>query len=205
MTGRLTRQPYQDDEWKTIVAMISSNDFKTGITIKIDSALYQVVEFLHVKPGKGAAFVRTKLKNVETGQQLEKTFRAGEKVETAHLEKREMQYIFNDGTEYTFMDTETFDQIAVPKKSLGDGIQYLKEEMRLYMLFHETKIIGIDLPPHVELIIVDTPPSEKGNTAQGGTKPAILETGAQVNVPFFVENGTKIRVDTRTNQYIDRV
>src|SRR5205809_3574514 len=116
-----------------------------------------------------------------------------------------MQYIFNDGTEYTFMDTESFEQIAVPKKSLGDGIQYLKEEMRLYMLFHDTKIIGIDLPPHVELIIVDTPPSEKGNTAQGGTKPAILETGAQVNVPFFVENGTKIRVDTRTNQYIDRV
>ncbi|MEB3287777.1 MAG: elongation factor P [Vampirovibrionales bacterium] len=185
--------------------MISSNDFKTGLTIKVDSALYQIVEFLHVKPGKGAAFVRTKLKNVETGQTLEKTFRAGEKVETAHVEKREMQYIFNDGTDYTFMDTSSYEQTPVPKAALGSGIQYLKEEMNVYMLFHGTKIIGIDLPSHVELLIVDTPPSEKGNTAQGGTKPATLETGAVVQVPFFVENGTKIRVDTRNNQYIDRV
>lgn len=184
--------------------MISSNDFKTGMTIKIDNGLWQIIEFLHVKPGKGAAFVRSKLKNVETGQVLEKTFRAGEKLESAHLDKREMQYIFNDGSEYTFMDTESYEQVPVPKARLGDGINYLKEEMKVYILFHDDKIIGIDLPAHVELIVTDTPPSEKGNTAQGGTKPATLETGAIVQVPFFVEVGTRIRVDTRNNQYLDR-
>jgi len=185
--------------------MISSNDFKTGLTIIVDNNLMQIIEFLHVKPGKGAAFVRSKLKNVETGQVIEKTFRAGEKMETAHLERREMQFLFNDGDEYTFMDTETFDQIPIRKAQIGDQIKYLKENMNAQILFHGEKIIGIDLPTHVELKIVDTPPSEKGNTAQGGTKPATLETGAVVNVPFFVENGTTIRVDTRNNSYLDRV
>lgn len=185
--------------------MISSNDFKTGITIMVDGNLWQVVEFLHVKPGKGAAFVRTKLRNVETGQVLEKTFRAGEKVETAHLEKNEMQFLYTDGENYTFMNTSTFDQVEIPKAAIGDGVKYLKEQMNVHVLFHGTKVIGVDLPSHVELKIVDTPPSEKGNTAQGGTKPATLETGAVVNVPFFVENGTTIRVDTRNNQYLDRV
>ncbi len=185
--------------------MISSNDFKTGLTIMIDSNLWQIVEFLHVKPGKGAAFVRSKLRNVETGQVLEKTFRAGEKVETAHLEKNEMQFLFTDGDEYTFMNTSTFEQVAVPKASIGDGVKYLKEQMNVYILFHGSKIIGVDIPSHVELKVVDTPPAEKGNTAQGGTKPATLETGAVVNVPFFVEVGTTIRVDTRNNQYLDRV
>jgi elongation factor P len=185
--------------------MISSNDFKTGLTIKIDSGLWQIVEFLHVKPGKGAAFVRSKLKNVETGNVIEKTFRAGEKVETAHLEKLEMQYIFNDGTEYTFMNTSSYEQVAVPKAALGDGVIYLKEEMKVHILFHDGKIIGIDMPTHVELIVTETPPSEKGNTAQGGTKPATLETGAVVNVPFFIEVGNKLRIDTRNNQYLDRV
>jgi elongation factor P len=185
--------------------MISSNDFKTGLTIIVDNNLMQIVEFLHVKPGKGAAFVRSKLKNVETGQVIEKTFRAGEKMETAHLERREMQFLFNDGDEYTFMDTETFDQIPIRKGQIGDQIKYLKENMNAQILFHGEKIIGIDLPTHVELKIIDTPPSEKGNTAQGGTKPATLETGAVVNVPFFVENGTTIRVDTRNNSYVDRV
>lgn len=185
--------------------MISSNDFKTGITIIVDTNLYQVVEFLHVKPGKGAAFVRSKLRNVETGQVLEKTFRAGEKVESAHLEKNEMQFLFTDGDNYTFMNTSTFDQVEVPKASIGDGVKYLKEQMNVHILFHGHKIIGVDLPSHVELKIVDTPPAEKGNTAQGGTKPATLETGAMVNVPFFVENGTTIRVDTRNNSYLDRV
>jgi len=185
--------------------MISSNDFKTGLTIIVDNNLMQIIEFLHVKPGKGAAFVRSKLKNVETGQVIEKTFRAGEKMETAHLERREMQFLFNDGDEYTFMDTETFDQIPIRKAQIGDQIKYLKENMNAQILFHGEKIIGIDLPTHVELKIIDTPPSEKGNTAQGGTKPATLETGAVVNVPFFVENGTTIRVDTRNNSYLDRV
>ncbi|MCE3235919.1 MAG: elongation factor [Vampirovibrio sp.] len=185
--------------------MISSNDFKTGLTIMIDSNLWQIVEFLHVKPGKGAAFVRSKLRNVETGQVLEKTFRAGEKVETAHLEKNEMQFLFTDGNDYTFMNTSTFDQVAIPKASIGDGVKYLKEQMNVHVLFHGSKIIGVDIPAHVELKVVDTPPAEKGNTAQGGTKPATLETGAVVNVPFFVEVGTTIRVDTRNNQYLDRV
>ena len=185
--------------------MISSNDFKTGLTIKIDGVLYQVVEFLHVKPGKGAAFVRTKLKNVENGNTLEKTFRAGEKVESAHVDHRELQYIFNDGTDYTFMDMQSYEQLPIAKDLIGDGVDYLKEEMIIKAKFHDGRVIGVDLPAHVELTVTDTPPSEKGNTAQGGTKPATLETGAVVQVPFFVEIGTKIRVDTRNNTYLDRV
>ena len=185
--------------------MISSNDFKTGLTIIVDGNLWQIVEFLHVKPGKGAAFVRSKLRNVETGQVLEKTFRAGEKVDTAHLEKNEMQFLYTDGSEYTFMNTSTFDQVAIPKAAIGDGVKYLKEQMNVHVLFHGTKIIGVDIPSHVELKVVDTPPAEKGNTAQGGTKPATLESGAVVTVPFFVEVGTTIRVDTRDNKYLDRV
>ncbi|MBY0449820.1 MAG: elongation factor P [Cyanobacteria bacterium] len=185
--------------------MISSNDFRTGLTILVDSQLWQVVEFLHVKPGKGAAFVRTKLKNVETGQVVEKTFRAGEKVESARVEKSEMQYLYGDGNDYTFMDNQTFDQLTITKAQIGDGVKYLKEGMSAYVLRHESRIIGVDIPNHVELEVVETPPSEKGNTAQGGTKPATLETGAIVQVPFFVDVGTKIRVDTRNNQYLDRV
>jgi elongation factor P len=185
--------------------MISSNDFKTGLTIMIDGKLWQIVEFLHVKPGKGAAFVRSKLRSVETGQVLEKTFRAGEKVESAHLEKNEMQFLYTDGDNYTFMNTSTFDQVEIPKAAIGDQVKYLKENLNVYVLFHGTKVIGVDFPPNVELKIVETPPSEKGNTAAGSTKPATLETGAVVQVPFFVENGTTIRVDTRTNQYLDRV
>jgi elongation factor P len=185
--------------------MISSNDFKTGLTIVIDGNLMQIVEFLHVKPGKGAAFVRSKLKNVETGQVIEKTFRAGEKVESAHLERREMQFLYTDGSEYTFMDNQSFEQIGVTKVQIGDQVKYLKENMNVNILFHGDKIIGVDLPLHVELRVVDTPPSEKGNTASGGTKPATLETGAVVNVPFFVDVDTVIRVDTRNNQYLDRV
>lgn len=185
--------------------MISSNDFKTGLTIMIDSNLWQIVEFLHVKPGKGAAFVRSKLRNVITGQVLEKTFRAGEKVETAHLERREMQFLYTDGEDYTFMDNISFEQASISKAQIGDQVKYLKEQMNAQVLFHDGRVIGVDLPSHVELKVVDTPPAEKGNTAQGGTKPATLETGAVVNVPFFVEVGTTIRVDTRDNKYLDRV
>lgn len=184
--------------------MISSNDFKTGMTLEIDHGLWQVVEFLHVKPGKGAAFVRSKLKNVETGQVIERTFRAGEKVETAHLEKNDMQYLFTDGTDYTFMDNSSYEQIQLSKDQIGEGVKYLKENMSVGILRHGTRIIGVELPYHVELEVVETPPSEKGNTAQGGTKPATLETGAIVQVPFFVDVGTKIRVDTRNNTYLDR-
>lgn len=186
--------------------MITSNDFKTGMSIIVDGTIYQVIEFLHVKPGKGSAFVRTKLKNVITGSNMEKTFRAGEKVEQAILDKREMQFLYASGDEYTFMDSSTYDQLTMQKKDIGDDkTKYMKDNMTVFILKHGDAVIGIDLPPHVELKIVDTPPSEKGNTASGGGKPATLETGAVVMVPFFVENGTTIRVDTRTNEYLDRV
>jgi elongation factor P len=187
-------------------AMISTNDFKTGITLEIDSNLMQVIEFLHVKPGKGAAFVRSKLRNVLTGQVVEKTFRAGEKVQSAHLEKSDMEYLYNNGAdEYTFMDGYSFDQIIIPKAMIGDGVKYLKENMSCMVIRHNDKVVMCEIPSHVELEVVDTPPNDKGNTAQGGTKPATMETGAVVQVPFFITNGTKIRVDTRNNSYLDRV
>lgn len=185
--------------------MISVNDLKTGLTLEIDGGLWNVVEFMHVKPGKGAAFVRTKLKNAETGNVVEKTFRAGEKVAKATLDKRDMQYLYKEGNDYVMMDLESYEQISVAADKIGDGVKYLKENMNVAILLHGTNIIGIDIPNFVELEVVDTPPAEKGNTAQGGTKPAKLETGAVVNVPFFVTNGTIIRVDTRTNEYLDRV
>ena len=184
--------------------MISVNDLKTGLTLELDNGLWNVVEFLHVKPGKGSAFVRTKLKNAQTGQVVEKTFRAGEKVAKAMLDRREMQYLYKEGADYVMMDNESYEQLNVAEAQIGDGIKYLKENMIVQILMHNGKIIGVDIPSHVELEVVDTPPAEKGNTAQGGTKPATLETGAVVNVPFFVSNGDKIRVDTRTNQYLDR-
>ena len=184
--------------------MISVNDLKTGLTLQLDNGLWSVVEFLHVKPGKGAAFVRSKLKNVETGQVVEKTFRAGEKVAKAVLDRREMQYLYKEGKEYVMMDNETYEQLQLTEEQIGDGIKYLKENMIVQVLMHDSRIIGVDLPAHVILEVTDTPPSEKGNTAQGGTKPATLETGAVVNVPFFISNGDKIRVDTRTNEYLDR-
>ena len=185
--------------------MISVNDLKTGLTLEIDGGLWNVVEFMHVKPGKGAAFVRTKLKNAETGNVVEKTFRAGEKVAKATLDKRDMQYLYKEGNDFVMMDLETYEQINVAADKIGDGVKYLKENMNVAILLHGNNIIGVDIPNFVELEVVDTPPAEKGNTAQGGTKPAKLETGAVVNVPFFVTNGTIIRVDTRTNEYLDRV
>jgi elongation factor P len=186
------------------MSTISSNDFKTGMTLSIDNGLWTVIEFLHVKPGKGSAFVRTKLKNVVTGQVNEKTFRAGEKLESAHLEKSEIQYLFGDGKDYTFMDNSTYEQITLTKAQIGDGVKYLKEGTVLSLLMHGNTVVGAELPNFVELIVSDTPPNERGNTAQGGTKSATLESGAEVQVPFFVEIGTKVRIDTRTNQYLDR-
>ncbi len=185
--------------------MISVNDLKTGLTLEIDNGLWSVVEFLHVKPGKGAAFVRSKLKNVETGQVVEKTFRAGEKVAKAMLDRREMQYLYKEGNDLVMMDLESYEQLPVPADRVGDGIKYLQENMTVQILFHDSKIIGIDLPNFVELKVIDTPPAEKGNTAQGGTKPATLEGGAVVNVPFFIQTGDTLRIDTRTNEYLDRV
>ncbi len=185
--------------------MISVNDLKTGLTLEIEGKLWSVVEFLHVKPGKGAAFVRTKLKNVETGQVVEKTFRAGEKVAKAMLDRREMQYLYKEGADLVMMDLETYEQLPVPAESVGDGIKYLKENMNVQILMHDSKIIGIDLPNFVELKVVDTPPAEKGNTAQGGSKPATLEGGAIVNVPFFIQVGDVLKIDTRTNEFLSRI
>lgn len=185
--------------------MISVNDLKTGLTLEIEGKLWSVVEFLHVKPGKGAAFVRTKLKNVETGQVVEKTFRAGEKVAKAMLDRREMQYLYKEGTDLIMMDLESYEQLPVPADSVGDGIKYLKENMNVQILMHESKIIGIDLPNFVELEVIDTPPAEKGNTAQGGSKPATLEGGAIVNVPFFIQVGDVLKIDTRTNEFLSRI
>ena len=185
--------------------MISTNDLKTGLTLKIDDKLWSVVEFLHVKPGKGSAFVKTKLKNVETGQVVDRTFRAGERVERAILDRSEMQYLYKEGSDYVMMNVETYEQLNVPESAIGSGVKYLKENMVVQILMHDGKIIGVDLPAHVELEVIDTAPNEKGNTSNSGTKPATLEGGAVVNVPFFVVNGNIIRVDTRTNEYLDRV
>ena len=184
--------------------MISVNDLKTGLTLQLDNGLWSVVEFLHVKPGKGAAFVRSKLKNVETGQVIEKTFRAGEKVGKATLDRREMQYLYKEGADYVMMDNETYDQLHLSESQIGDGLKYLKENMNVQVLMHDSRIIGVDIPAHVELEVVDTEPGFAGNTSTNATKPAKLETGAMVNVPFFISNGDVIRVDTRTNEYLDR-
>ncbi len=184
--------------------MISVNDLRTGLTIELDGAVYSVVEFLHVKPGKGAAFVRTKLKNVKTGAVLERTFRAGEKVARAHVELREMQYLYNTGDEYYFMDTNSYEQMALSAGVLGDATKYLKENMNIGLQLFQGQPIGVELPNFVELKVVETPPGFKGDTATGGSKPATLETGAVVQVPFFVNEGDVIRVDTRTGLYLSR-
>jgi elongation factor P len=185
--------------------MISVNDFKTGVTIELDGQAYQVVDFQHVKPGKGAAFVRAKLKNIKTGGTIERTFRGGEKVPKAHLENKEMQYLYNDGGDYVFMDTENFEQISISKETIGDGAKWLLENMNIRILLFQGNIIGVELPNFVELEVVDTEPGVKGDTATGATKNATLETGAVVQVPLFVNTGDRIRIDTRISQYMERV
>lgn len=183
--------------------MISVNDFRTGATIELDGSAYQVVEFQHVKPGKGAAFVRAKLKNVQTGS-VEKTFRGGEKVPKAHLDRREMQYLYNDGEGYVFMDNENYEQTTLSADQIGDGVKWLLENMNIAVLLFKENIIGVDLPNFVELKVVDTEPGVKGDTATGATKKATLETGAVVHVPLFVNTGDMLRIDTRTGEYMER-
>ena len=185
--------------------MISSNDFKNGMTIEVDGDIFSIVEFQHVKPGKGAAFVRTKLKNLKTGAIAEKTFRSGEKVNRAHLDKKEMQYLYSAADVYHFMDTESFEQYTLTADQLGDKANYLKENMTLSILFHQGEQISIELPVFVELAVTETEPGIKGDTASGGTKPATLETGLTVNVPFFINSGDILKIDTRTGEYIERV
>lgn len=184
--------------------MISSNDFRPGVTIEYDGGIWRVIEFLHVKPGKGAAFVRTKLKNVKTGAVKEMTFRAGEKVPRARIETREMQYLYNDGEMYTFMDTESFEQLQVPAMQLEYEIQFLKENMNCYVIIYEGAAIGVEIPNTVELEVVETDPGIRGDTATGGSKPAKLETGYVVQVPLFINVGDKLIIDTRSGDYVSR-
>ena len=184
--------------------MINVNDFKTGVSVEIDGDPYVVIEFQHVKPGKGSAFVRSKLRNLRTGSTVETTFNAGVKLPKAHLDHREMQYLYNDGEFYVVMDVENYDQINITKEQMGDSTKYLKEEMILSVLSYKGKILGVQLPSNVELVVVETEPGIKCDTASGGNKPATLETGAVVRVPFFINEGDRIRVNTETNEYIER-
>lgn len=184
--------------------MISVNDLRTGITIEVEGVLYTVIEFLHVKPGKGAAFVRTKLRNLETGSVFERTFRAGERVKRAHIESKEMQYLYASGDEYFFMDQESYEQVALTKDILGDAILFLKDNMEISVQFYQGRAIGVELPSSVELKITQTDPGVRGDTAAGGSKPATLETGLVVQVPLFVGEGEIIKVDTRTKEYLSR-
>ena len=184
--------------------MISSTDFRTGLTIEIDGSAWQIVEFQHVKPGKGAAFVRTKIKNVEDGKVVERTFNPNEKMPPAHLETRKMQYLYEADGAYTFMDTETYEQTELNKEQLGDALNYLKEEMEVTLQSFKGRIIGVSLPNAVTLKVTECEPSVKGNTATGATKMATVETGYEVRVPLFVNEGDLLRIDTRTGNYIER-
>ncbi len=185
--------------------MISSNDFQTGLTIELDGEIFMVIEFQHVKPGKGAAFVRSKLRNLRSGATTEKTFRAGEKVARALIERKEMEYLYSTGEEFIFMDTENYEQVSLNSNQLGDNLNFLKENMRLLVMVFKGEVIGIEIPNSVELAVVETDPGFKGDTASGGSKPAKLETGFVVQVPFFINEGDILRIDTRTGAYIERV
>ena len=185
--------------------MISAGDFKNGITLEIDGNVCQIVEFQHVKPGKGAAFVRTKLKDIKSGGVVETTFRPTEKFENAHIDRKDMQYLYNDGDLYYFMDGETYDQIAVGADKVGDSLKFVKENETVKICSCKGDVFAIEPPITVELQITETEPGFKGDTAQGATKPATVETGAQVNVPLFVNQGDKIKIDTRTGEYLSRV
>jgi elongation factor P len=185
--------------------MISSNDLRNGVTVIVDGNLWKVIEFLHVKPGKGAAFVRTRLKNVKTGATLERTFRAGEKLESATVDNRQMQMLYNDDDGFHFMDQESFENVTIQRDLIGEPADFLKDGMAVDVQFHNDLPIGVDLPPHVELRIVETDPGFKGDTATNTFKPAKLETGATVQVPLFIEPDTVIKIDTRDRRYIGRV
>ena len=185
--------------------MATTNDLKNGIVLKIDGQLWAVVEFQHVKPGKGGAFVRTKLKNVLSGKVVDKTFNAGLKVETATVDKRTMQYLYRDGTDFVFMDNDTYDQILVSETVVGEGAKYLLENQEANVAVNEGVPLYVELPASVELIIEYTEPGLQGDRSTGGTKPTKLETGATINVPLFLNVGEKIKVDTRDGSYISRV
>ena len=182
--------------------MISAGDFKNGLTLEIDGNVVQIMEFQHVKPGKGAAFVRTKLKNVISGGIIEKTFRPTEKFPQARIERVDMQYLYNDGDLYNFMNNETYDQIAIAQDTVGDSLKFVKENETVKVCSYNGNVFAIEAPLFVELEITDTEPGFAGNTAQGATKPAVVETGATVYVPLFVNQGDVIKIDTRTGEYL---
>jgi elongation factor P len=183
---------------------ITTNDLKNGMTLDLDGKLMQVVEFQHVKPGKGPAFVRTKIRNVRTGAIVERTFRAGEKVERVTIDKREMQYLYRDGADYVFMDNETYEQLHVSATALGDAGSYLIEGAAVVLQMHGDEIVGTELPAAVELAVAETEPGIQGDRVSGATKPATLETGLVVQVPLFVNIGDRLKVDTRSGEYITR-
>ncbi|EGG84020.1 elongation factor P [Lachnospiraceae bacterium 2_1_46FAA] len=185
--------------------MISAGDFRNGVTLEIEGNIYQILEFQHVKPGKGAAFVRTKLKNIISGGIVEKTFRPTEKFPKAHIERKDMQYLYSDGELYHFMDVETYDQIALNEDTIGDALKFVKENEMVKICSHNGNVFAVEPPLFVELQITDTEPGFKGDTAQGATKPATVETGAVVYVPLFVEQGDVLKIDTRTGEYLSRV
>ena len=184
--------------------MISAGDFRNGVTFEYDGSVFQIIEFQHVKPGKGAAFVRTKIKNVISGGVVEKTFSPTDKMPKAHIERKDMEYLYNDGDLFYFMDPETYEQIPVSAEQLGDALKFVKENMQVKILSYKGNIFGIEPPNFVELAITETEPGFAGNTATGATKPATLETGAVVQVPLFIDNGEVIKVDTRTGEYMGR-
>ncbi|MBP3952318.1 elongation factor P [Bacillus suaedae] len=184
--------------------MISVNDFKTGLTIEVDGGIWQVLDFQHVKPGKGAAFVRSKLRNLRNGAIQEKTFRAGEKVAKAHIENRRMQYLYASADMHAFMDNESYEQIELPTAQIEHELKFLKENMVVQIMTFQGETLGVEVPNTVELEVVETEPGIKGDTASGGTKPATLETGLTVQVPFFVNQGEMLIIDTRNSSYVSR-
>ena len=185
--------------------MVSAGDFKNGLTLDIDGAVVQIVEFQHVKPGKGAAFVRTKLRNVMTGGVVEKTFRPTEKFPAAHIDRVEMQYLYADGEMYNFMNTENYEQISLNAETIGDALKFVKENDMVKICSYNGNVFSVEPPLFVELEVTDTEPGIAGNTATNATKPATVETGAQVTVPLFVNIGDKLKIDTRTGEYLSRV
>ena len=184
--------------------MISAGDFRNGITLEIDGNVYQIMEFQHVKPGKGAAFVRTKIKNVMNGGVVEKTFRPTEKFPAARIDRVDMQYLYEDGDLYNFMNVENYEQLALNKDIIGDALKFVKENETVKVCSYNGKVFSVEAPLFVELEITDTEPGFKGDTATGATKPATLETGAQINVPLFVNQGDRVKIDTRTGEYLSR-
>lgn len=185
--------------------MISAGEFKNGVTVEIEGKVYQIIEFQHVKPGKGAAFVRTKLKDIVNGGVVEKTFRPTEKYPKAHIEKKDMQYLYSDGEMYNYMDTETFEQISLPEEEVGDSMKFVKENDMVKIVSYKGNIFAIEPPMFAELEVTETEPGVKGDTATNVTKPATVETGAQVAVPIFVNQGDVIQIDTRSGEYLKRL